>query len=126
MNNRNFQIIKKILSEIGVIEEIVEGYNLERFLADEKTKRAACMTLINIGELVKNLTDVFKETYNNIPWRGIAGMRDITAHKYQALKMGDVWFTIDNEIPILKEQLNQIIKQKSSLICLTDISPGII
>ncbi|MCB2313708.1 DUF86 domain-containing protein [Clostridium tagluense] len=50
-----------------------------------------------------------KATYNNIPWRGIAGMRDITAHKYQTLKMGDVWFTLENEIPILKVELTQII-----------------
>lgn len=109
MNNRDFQIIKKILSEIVVIEEIIEGYNLEKFLNDEKTKRASCMTLINIGELVKNLTDEFKETYSNIPWRGIAGMRDITAHKYQTLKMGDVWFTLQNEIPTLKDKLIQIL-----------------
>ena len=51
MNNRDFQIIKKILSEIVVIEEIVEGFDLEGFLADEKTKRATCMTLINISKL---------------------------------------------------------------------------
>jgi uncharacterized protein with HEPN domain len=48
------------------------------------------MTLINVGELVKNLTDNFKTDNSNIPWRNIAGMWDITAHKYQTLKMADV------------------------------------
>ena len=67
------------------------------------------MTLINIGELVKNLTDDFKLNFNNIPWRGIAGMRDITAHKYQTLKMGDVWVTLEKEIPFLKSELIKII-----------------
>lgn len=57
MSNRNFQIIKKIFSEIIVIEEIIAGYDLEKFIIDERTKRAVCMTLINIGELVKNLTN---------------------------------------------------------------------
>ncbi len=109
MNNKDFQIIKKTLSEIVVIEGIVDGFDLEGFMVDEKTKRATCMTLINIGELVKNLTDEFKSAYSDIPWRGIAGMRDITAHKYQTLKMGDVWFTLENEIPILKAKLIQII-----------------
>lgn len=41
---------------------------MPNFLADEKTKRANCMTLINIGELVKNLTDEFKLNFNNIPF----------------------------------------------------------
>ena len=109
MNNRDLQIIKKKLSEIIVLEKIVEGFNLLTFVEDEKTKRATCMTLINIGELVKNLTDEFKLSYKDIPWRGIAGMRDITAHKYQTLKMGDVWITLEKEIPFLKCELIRII-----------------
>ena len=52
MNNRDHQIIKKMLSEIAVIEDLIRGVDLEGF-QDEKTKRACCMTLINIGELVK-------------------------------------------------------------------------
>lgn len=109
MNNRDFQIVKKILLEIEIIEELIEGFEIKKFLEDEKTKRAVCMTLINMGELAKNLTEDFKSNYSYIPWRGIAGMRDITAHKYQTLKMGDVWVTVEKDIPKLKEQLNNII-----------------
>ena len=67
MNNRDHQIIKKMLSEIAVIEDLIRGVDLEGFLEDEKTKRACCMTLINIGELVKNLTDELKIRFNYIP-----------------------------------------------------------
>jgi uncharacterized protein with HEPN domain len=70
------------------------------------------MTLINIGELVKNLTDEFIKNFNYIPWKAIAGMRNITVHKYQTLKMGDVWATIENEIPYLKVELNRIIMDR--------------
>jgi uncharacterized protein with HEPN domain len=66
------------------------------------------MTLINIGELVKNLTEELKEKYKDVPWRAIAGMRDITALKYQTLKMGDVWVTLEKEIPLFKAELTQI------------------
>lgn len=108
MNDRDYQVIKKILSEINIIEELIQGFDMESFKADEKTKRACCMTLINIGELVKGLTNEFKENHNRIPWRGISGMRDITAHKYQTLKMEDVWLTIVKEVPNLKVELNKI------------------
>ena len=104
--------MQKILLEIGVIEELIKGFDLEKFVADERTKRAACMTLINIGELVKSLTEDFKSTYFYIPWRVIAGMRDITAHKYQTLKMGDVWVTLENDIPSLKTQINNILAEE--------------
>jgi len=68
------------------------------------------MTIINIGELSKSLTEDFRNDYSNVSWKSIAGMRDITAHKYQTLKMGDVWMTIVNDIPILKARLHDILK----------------
>ena len=112
MSNRDRQIINKILSEIHVLEELIKGLNLNGFLEDEKTKRACCMTLTNIDELVKNFTDEFKVSFDYVPWKAIAGMRDITAHKYQTLKMGDVWATIVNDVPTLKAELNRIITDK--------------
>ncbi len=39
-------------------------------------------------------------------------MRDITAHKYQTLKMGDVWVTLEGDIPNLKMQLNNVLKKE--------------
>lgn len=63
------------------------------------------MTLINIGELVKNLSDDLKRGTPRIPWRSIAGLRDVTAHRYQTLRMGDVWITAQQDIPQLKEDL---------------------
>jgi uncharacterized protein with HEPN domain len=112
MNSRDAQIIKKILEEIAVIEKIIDGYDLKSFLDDELTKRASCMTLINIGELSKSLTDKLKSQYDYIAWKAIAGMRDVTAHKYQTLKMNDVWVTIKDDLPQFKKQLAEI--QKAS------------
>lgn len=109
MNSRDQQIVSKIIIEIEVIGMLVAGFEESAFMADERTKRAVCMTLINIGELVKNLTENFKLAHRQIPWKSIAGLRDITAHKYQTLHMGDVWYTVQQDIPELKESLLRII-----------------
>ncbi len=106
--SRDLQIIIKIIKEIEVIELFIDNMDFERFVDDERTKRATCMTLINIGELVKNLTDEFRSKYNKIPWRAIAGLRDVTAHKYQTLKIEDIWITLIQDIPKTKKQLLQI------------------
>lgn len=45
MNSRDTQIINKVLEEIAVIDNLIDGYDLNSFLADERTKRASCMTL---------------------------------------------------------------------------------
>ena len=110
MNTRDYQIINKILQEINVLEDLIKGFDLEKFIKDERTKRAACMTLINIGELTKNLTEDFKCTNSSVPWKAIAGMRDVTAHKYQTLKMGDVWITLVDDMPNVKIQLEYMLK----------------
>ena len=112
MKIRDEQIVKKILSEIDVIDNLILDFTQELFIVDEKTKRAVCMTLINIGELAKSITEELRAETTYISWRGISGMRDVTAHKYQTLRMEDVWHTVIIEIPKLKKQLESLIKDK--------------
>ena len=45
--------------------DLVEGYNLDCFLSDEKTRRSVVLTLINIGECVKSLSDELKQFYSD-------------------------------------------------------------
>lgn len=111
MNARDEQICKKILSEIRVAQELLNGVSSDDFLRDERTARAICMTLINIGELVKNLTPELKDAHREIPWRAIAGMRDVTAHRYQTLRKEDVYRTCAEDIPDLKRRLQQFLSE---------------
>lgn len=39
---------------------------------------------------VKNLFEEFRLGYENVPWEAVAGSRDITADRYQILKIGYV------------------------------------
>ena len=57
MSHKDEQIIKKILQEIEISSDMMDGKSLEDFENNEMLKRAICMTVINIGELVKNVTD---------------------------------------------------------------------
>ncbi len=110
MRHRDYIIIKKVISEIEVGEEMLGDVSLEDFLGDEKLKRAVAMTVINIGELVKNITTDTRINYSYIPWKSIAGMRDMAAHKYQTLRMEDVYQTAKIDFPELLEQLGEIMK----------------
>ncbi len=112
MNRRDEQIIKKILAEIQIVGELLQGFSEKQFMEDERTARAVCMTLINIGELIKNVTPELRERYREIPWRAVAGMRDVTAHKYQTLHKDDVFHTCAEDIPKLREQLAHILEME--------------
>lgn len=109
MERRDSIILDKILKEIAVAEEMLGSLSLDAFVEDEKLKRAICMTVINIGELVKGLTVDFKKEYSSIPWKDIAGFRDIAAHKYQTLGMEDVYITVTTDFPQLALDISQII-----------------
>ena len=111
MDNRDSTVLKKISSELSIISDMITGYNCETFTNDEKTKRAVCMTLINIGELVKILPDNVKHNNPSIPWRSIAGLRDVTAHGYQTLRMDDIWETVTTDIPLLRTQINELLSK---------------
>ena len=109
MQHRDKIIIQKIISEINVGVQLLGDITLEDFLKDEMLKRAIGMTVINIGELTKNISQETRTKFPFIPWKAISGMRDLAAHKYQTLRMEDVYQTAREDFPQLKEQLENII-----------------
>jgi len=109
MDRRDKTLLLKILDEANIIADLIEGYDCETFVADEKTKRAVSMTLINIGELVKLVSDKLKQDNPSIPWRSIAGLRDVAAHGYMTLRMEDIWETVSVDVPVLREQIGKMI-----------------
>lgn len=71
------------------------------------------MTVINIGELIKNLSENCRREYPAVPWKAIAGFRDIAAHKYQTLRMEDVYETVFADFPALRQKIIQILNQET-------------
>lgn len=115
MQHRDFTIILKILNEIDIGTQLLGDLNVEEFFKDEKIKRAVGMTVINIGELVKNITQDTRIKYPNVQWKAIAGLRDIAAHRYQTLRMEDVYYTMKEDFKNLKEQLEYIINLEKNI-----------
>ena len=109
MLRKDIIILNKILSEISITLKFTDNVTSDEFLSDEMLKRAVGMTVINIGELVKNLSFELREKYNEIPWKQIAGFRDITAHKYGTLNMNDVYITVVKDFPDLETRIKKIL-----------------
>lgn len=92
MLHRDSIIIRKVLSEIKIAFEMMGETDLEHFLKDEKLKRAVCMTVVNIGELVKNISEQGRKEYAHIPWnirhRARCSFLCLRADQRGALAMG--------------------------------------
>ncbi len=70
----------------------------DAFLADTKTQDAVIRNLEIIGEAVKNLSKPYKDAHAGIPWKRIAGMRDLLIHRYFGVKLDIVWDVIEKEL----------------------------
>ncbi len=67
---------------------------------DEKLS-AILYQITIIGEATKRLSPTFRQQHLEIPWREIAGMRDIIVHKYDQLDFEVVWDVVQNKLPEL-------------------------
>ena len=110
MERRDRVILEKVLSEIRIAQTMLGDSSVDAFKSSELLKRALSMTVINIGELVKNLSEEARRQYSQIPWKEIAGFRDIAAHKYQTLRMEDVYETVTADFPVLRREIEDILR----------------
>ena len=102
---RNDEIRLKILDEIADIEAFTAGRHTSDVLVDKMCQKAIVMSLINIGELSKAFSDNYLSTMPAIPWKAIRGFRNIAAHQYGIIDFDDVYKTVIEDIPFLKETL---------------------
>ena len=100
MNKRDKTILTKITEEATALAQMIHGIDESAFLANEEKMRAVCMTLINVGELIKNLDNDFRQKHGQIPWKKMAGLRDVAAHGYFTIRMPDVWIYASMELPL--------------------------
>jgi uncharacterized protein with HEPN domain len=66
--------------------------------------------LMIIGEAVRGLDPALRQKYPSVPWRQIAGMRNILVHDYFRINKEIVWETVEKHVPLLKEQIEEILR----------------
>ena len=65
--------------------------------------------LMIIGEAVRAIDPALKQKYPAIPWRQIAGMRNILVHDYFRINQAIVWETLETHVPLLKAEVQSIL-----------------
>lgn len=67
--------------------------------ADLKTRSAVLHQLLVLGEATKRLSPSFREAHAEIPWRQMAGLRDVLIHAYDAVDEAEVWRVLRHDLP---------------------------
>lgn len=65
-----------------------------------------------LGEAAARISDEYRATYPNVPWRDIVGMRNRLVHDYWDTDVSKVWRTVTNDLPGLIDTLAALIPPK--------------
>lgn len=112
MRRRDFHYyFYDILECVEKIEKYTVGMNLPAFIKDEKTLDAVIKNIIIMGEAARFISDEERNKYPEIAYREIIGMRNILVHNYLGTDYEEVWRTVIEEVPLLKQQIQTILKE---------------
>lgn len=106
--------INDILTCAENIESFLKGVTKKSFSENIEKQSAVMRQLEIIGEAVKNLPNEITDAYKDVPWKDIAGLRDIMIHSYFQVDIGKVWNIIKTDLPILKQNILQIKKDRDN------------
>lgn len=109
MHKDDIAYLEHILDRSNKIIQFTHGMTESDFLDDEKTQSAVIRELEVIGEATKRISDNYKNSHTEIPWKLMSGMRDVLIHDYEGVDPYTVWDTIQQNIPILIEQIKKLL-----------------
>ena len=97
-----------------ILERIVriEGFALsgkKSFLADPMIQDAVIRNLEVIGEASRRVGAEYQAAHPEIPWREMAGLRNILIHDYESVNLEKIWQVVEKELPSVKGALEKIL-----------------
>jgi uncharacterized protein with HEPN domain len=102
------QRIADIVECIAAIETYTSDLSYDEFMSTPLVQDAVIRRLEIIGEATKHVPKRMRDRYPDVPWRQIAGMRDILAHDYFGVILDNAWNVIERDLPALKTHMEEI------------------
>ena len=106
--------LQHMLEHIDRAEQFAQGKSLTDLESDALLRYAIVKCIEIIGEAAYMLTNEFRETHPMTPWNVIVKMRHVLVHGYYAIQMPIVWDILQNDLPVLRPQIEAYIQELSS------------
>ncbi|HNR57159.1 MAG TPA: DUF86 domain-containing protein [Methanothrix sp.] len=105
---------RRRLLDIAEAIERIERYaskGREAFEDDELIQNWILHHLRVIGEAARAISDELKDGHDEMPWQQIVGMRHILVHRYFEVDTDLIWSVVEDDVPVLKQQIDLILKE---------------
>ena len=94
--------VEKIGSYISVGQDV--------FASTSHWQDAVIRQLEIIGEATKRLSKQLCSQHPEVPWRRIAGLRDVLIHDYMGVDIKALWEITQKDLPVLKKSIEKILR----------------
>lgn len=98
-----------IAKSAQLILEFAQSLEKTELAANLEKQSAILYQIVIIGEAVKRLSVKFRNQHPEIPWREIAGMRDILTYQYDRVEVDEIWGVIQDDIPQLLSMIEPLL-----------------
>ena len=103
--------LRDIADAMGKAQQFVKNLSYKEFKEDDKTVFAVVRALEIVGEATKNIPNDIRNDHPQIPWKDMAGMRDVLIHDYFGADVETVWLTVTEKIPQVKPMIEKILEK---------------
>ncbi len=103
--------LRHIVDAVISIEEYLAGYSQAEFLVNGLLQAGVMRQLEIIGEAAKRVSAPTKSKLEILPWKVITGMRDKLIHDYFSVDLAAVWKTVQEDLPLLKSEINAFLTE---------------
>ena len=113
MEKSNKVYLEDIIRAINtILDDYVSGFSFEKFDKDKKTQDAVIRQIAIIGEAMGKLDKKFIDDHPELPGKEAVSMRNVLVHDYDWVDTEEVWKTVEQDLPKLKQTAQTILKEE--------------
>jgi len=109
MKNKDKVCVEKIIMYCNKVISFSDEVSREDFMDSDILKYSCSFALGQIGDLVKQISNNFKEQRSEVPWHKVAGFRNRVIHEYENVDLDILWEIITKSIPELLNYTQEIL-----------------
>jgi len=110
MQHRDLSHLVDIVNAARLVLEFVQDVTWNDFEEDVMRQSAVMKQLEIVGEATKRMSEQFRSEHPSVPWRNMAGMRDVLVHAYDHVDVYEVWNAATLSVPELLDKLEPLVE----------------